>query len=94
MSLHFRPSNQRKDRLGRDIAFYIDAIGEDALSEEERAAWRARGARNAAAIGLSDERAAPAFTPAPAIANAMPTGDITQAEQTLCPAAVLNPQRP
>ncbi len=94
VALNFRPPNQRKDRLGRDIAFYIDDIGEDALSEEERIAWRDRGKRNVAAVGLSDERAAPAYAPGPAIGNPMPEGLITDEEGALCPEPVLKPVKP
>ena len=36
IALNVRPSAQRTDRLGRDVAFYIDGAG-DLLGPEERA---------------------------------------------------------
>ena len=94
ISLNVRPSNQRTDRLGRDIAYYVTAIGEENLSADESSAWTRRGKRNAIDVGLSDERTMPAFAPAASQPHPMPTGTLTAAEQGACPAAVLNPQRP
>ena len=94
VALNVRPPNQRKDRLGRDIAYYIDAVDAPALSQEEQEAWRARGSRNAASVGLSDDRPAPAFAAGAAIAHPMPDGGLLEDEALACPETVLNPQRP
>jgi len=50
------PTGQQKDRMGRNVAFYVDGIGESNLSNEERMAWEARGKRKASNCGLSDSR--------------------------------------
>ena len=94
VSLNVRPPNQREDRLGRDIAFYADAIGEANLSAEEGSAWRNRGKRDAVNIGLSDQRTMPDYSPAPSIPHPMPTGVLSAEEASICPEAVLNPERP
>jgi hypothetical protein len=94
VALNVRPPNQRTDRLGRDIAFYVEGIGQPGLSAEETAAWASRGRRNAVDIGLGDARNVPVFTAGPAISHPMPTGTLTDAEKALCPAAVLNPSSP
>jgi hypothetical protein len=89
-----RPTNQKKDRLGRDVAFYIDGVGDAGLNTEEREAWTARGARRAADIGLSDSRLMPAYTPGPKRPSIVPTGQLTASDAANCPAAVLNPLSP
>jgi hypothetical protein len=94
VALNVRPPNQRTDRLGRDIAFYVEGVGQPALSADETTAWANRGRRNAVDLGLSDTRLVPAFTAGPAISHPMPTGTLTDAEKALCPAAVLNPSSP
>jgi len=88
------PSNRQKDRLGRDVAYYISGVGKVRLSTAENEAWVARGRRNAVDIGLSDDRLMAAYTVGKAMPHPMPDGTLTSAEQALCPAAVLNPQRP
>ena len=55
IALNVRPGSQRADRLGRDVAFYIDGAG-DALGSEERSAWAARGRLRASDAGLTDDR--------------------------------------
>ncbi len=94
ISLNVRPSNQRVDRLGRDIAYYISSIEFESLSADEKSAWTQRGKRNAIDVGMSDDRQMPAFAPAASQPHPMPTGTLTAAEEGICPAAVLNPQRP
>jgi hypothetical protein len=49
------PSRQQADRLGRNVVFYVDGVGEEALSGEERTAWRDRTGRRASDCGLRDE---------------------------------------
>lgn len=46
----------RQDRIGRNVVFYVDAIGEGKLTEEERSAWQRRTGRRASNFGLSDQR--------------------------------------
>ena len=94
ISLNVRPSNQRKDRLGRDVAFYVDGLGTAALSTEERAAWTARGMCRASSVGLTDDRPGPDFTAGPTFSPVAPTEILTDAEKQACPAAVLNTQKP
>ena len=94
VALNVRPPNQRADRLGRDIAFYVEGVGPSGLSEDETTAWAKRGRRNAVDLGLSDTRLVPAFKAGPMISHPMPTGTLTDAEMALCPAAVLNPSSP
>lgn len=83
-------ANQREDRLGRDVAFYVDAASQAELGAEERTAWRKRGARRASDVGLSDSRLAAPFAPAPAIAPPPASEVLTAAERAACPAAVLD----
>ena len=56
LALNFRPSNQRTDRLGRDVVFYIDAMeaSGQSLTAEEKSAWTGRNAIRAKDAGLSD----------------------------------------
>ncbi|HVZ40012.1 MAG TPA: hypothetical protein VHI13_12100 [Candidatus Kapabacteria bacterium] len=63
-----RPGRQRDDRLGRSVAYYIDAIGERDLTHEELAAWKHRSRLRASQFGLRDT-----FTFLPAWCN--PTAD-------------------
>jgi len=72
IALNVRPGAQRADRLGRDVAFYIDGAG-NALGQEERDAWAARGRLRAPDVGLSDARSFGSFTPGPAINTASPS---------------------
>ena len=46
----------RKDRMGRNVVFYIDRIRQDKLSEEEIDAWEKRTKRRASDFGISDSR--------------------------------------
>lgn len=90
-----RPSSQRKDRLGRDVAFYVDGNGLTALTSEELDAWRDRGSLRASDAGLSDTRNYGPFTPGPAIASGISNPSaLTPAERAACPAAVLATHRP
>jgi hypothetical protein len=88
----FPTPSQRQDRLGRDVAFFIDAVGESGLTPEERQAWKQRGQLTAANVGLSDGRAAPALNP-----GSDPNGpsfDKVLNPSPSCPASVLNPSPP
>ncbi len=86
--------SQRGPRLGRDVAFYVDALG-PSLTREERRHWVRQGARRAFAAGLSDARPAPDFTAGPRD-DWQATGQqpLTAEERALCPAPVLNPRPP
>lgn len=94
IALNVRPGSQRADRLGRDVAFYIDGAG-TALGSEELSAWRARGKLRASDAGLADTRNQPNFTPEPAIDTGIAQpATLSDAERSACPAAVLATQRP
>jgi hypothetical protein len=94
IALKVRPGNQRKDRLGRDVAFYIDQ-GEHSLSAEELDAWQSRGRVWASSAGLSDDRMMPEFKPEPEIdTNIVQPGSLTADEQRACPQAVLDTSQP
>lgn len=46
----------KKDRMGRNVVFYIDGIGKEDLTDEEKDAWQQRTGRKASDYGLSDNR--------------------------------------
>lgn len=96
ISLRIRAGNpsQAKDRLGRDVTFYVDGLGSQNLSSEEALAWTGRGSRKASAVGLSDARAAPAYVAGPSYEAPKMTDVLTPAEGAACPAAVLKPVPP
>ncbi len=95
IALNVRPGAQRTDRLGRDVAFYIDGAGLNALTAEERGAWTGRERLHASDAGLSDTRAFADFTPGPALDTTIhDPSRLTEAERAACPAAVLATQRP
>lgn len=97
IALRIRAGNpdQQKDRLGRDVAFYIDSAGLNGLSAEERTAWTARNKLRASDAGLSDSRAFADFSAGPAIDTTIPNPDtLTAAERAMCPAAVLATRSP
>jgi hypothetical protein len=56
ISLTMIPSRQQKDRLGRNVVYYIDGLGEPNLSQDELNAWKQRTGRRTSDCGLSDER--------------------------------------
>ena len=94
IALHVRPASQRADRLGRDVAFYVDGVA-GALGQEERAAWQARGKLRASDAGLDDTRSFANFMPGPAIdAGISQPASLTDAERAACPRAVLDTRRP
>ena len=90
---------QPEYRLGRDVAFYLDAYPEGALSEKEIAAWAGYVPLSAAHnFGLSET--SPAQIPSTASLSSLgpdwPKPDstrITQGERHACPASVLAPLR-
>ncbi|SPL62745.1 hypothetical protein [Ochrobactrum soli] len=89
IALNVRPSRQQTDRLGRDVAFYIDG-GEAQLSELEQMAWRNRGQLRASDVGLNDVRSYPTFIPGSSVDSSIRRPAIlTAAEMKACPAAVL-----
>lgn len=92
LSSAVRPANQRKDRLGRDAAFFVDGVD---LGAEEKSAWHQRGARRASDVGLSDDRAAPQFAVGPDL-DWTPASSVTPDESELgaCPPGVLDPSQP
>jgi hypothetical protein len=95
IALKVRPTAQRTDRLGRDVAFYIDGATLTGLSAEERQAWTGRGKLHASDVGLSDSRSFATFTPGPTIVTTIANpATLTSAERAACPAAVLATQRP
>jgi hypothetical protein len=94
IALNVRPGTQRDDRLGRDVAFYIDGSG-GSLSAGEIADWRQRGPVRANDVGLSDQRNVPDFQPGPAIRTNVPDPQsLTPQERAACPQAVLDTRSP
>jgi len=92
IAARFPTANQAKDRLGRDVAFFIDAVSEPKLTQEERQAWKNRGQLSAANVGLSDEREAPALNPGPPATGPSFSESLEPAPQ--CPPSVLDPRKP
>ena len=90
----FPTPHQKFDRLGRDVAFIVDAVSEARLTMAERSAWQNRGALSAGSVGFSDERPAPFLSVISEPSGPRFDGAATPAAATSCPAAVLNPQRP
>jgi hypothetical protein len=84
--------NQTADRLGRDVAFFVDAVGVDNLTATERSAWRKRGPLRASDVGLSDARPGPPI--APTDAGAGPGSGSALTPLPACPASVLDPLPP
>ena len=95
ISLNVRPAAQITDRLGRDVAFYIDGSGLSGLLAEERHAWTMRGRLRASNAGLSDLRSYSAFTFGPPLNTQISNpAALSDAERAACPAAVLATKRP
>jgi hypothetical protein len=88
----FPTANQTKDRLGRDVAFFVDAVTEAQLTPEERQAWINRGQLSAGNVGLSDEREAPALNLGPPVSG--PSFNQSLEPVPPCPQSVLNPRPP
>ena len=88
----FPTANQRQDRLGRDVAFFIDAVSESGLTQQERQAWRQRGQLSAANVGLSDDRPAPALNQGANTSG--PSFNKSLEPPPPCPQSVLNPRTP
>jgi hypothetical protein len=85
------------DRLGRDVAFYIDGFPHEALSAAERETWQHHIPLTAALnFGLSDARPAPRETANPSITLADPPpqdlSELTPLERA-CPAEIRAPVR-
>ncbi|SDD04836.1 hypothetical protein [Belnapia rosea] len=94
IALNVRPGSQRADRLGRDVAFYIDGAG-DRLSQEELSAWQQRGRLRASDAGLADTRPFTDFSAGPALETGIAQPEnLTDAERRACPQAVLDTRRP
>ncbi len=88
----FPTPNQAQDRLGRDVAFFLDNLGADQLSEAERTAWQRRGRLRASDAGLFDFQPAPLLTATAAASGPAATNELNPAPA--CPPSVLQPQRP
>jgi hypothetical protein len=93
LALNFRPKNQRTDRLGRDVVFYIDALealGQN-LTPEERTAWNGRNPIRSSDAGLSDSVQLAEFHALEFKYQAPPHGTehLADAERGACPAAIL-----
>jgi hypothetical protein len=94
IALAVRPANQRADRLGRDVAFYIDGAG-TSLTVEESRAWAGRGQLRASDVGLSDARTVASFEPGPPLATGITEPHaLTDDERDRCPVAVLQTRAP
>jgi hypothetical protein len=90
---------QPEYRLGRDVAFYLDAYPEGALSEKEIAAWAGYVPLSAVHnFGLSETTPAqiPRAASLSSLGPDLPKPDsthITKGERQACPASVLAPLR-
>lgn len=95
IALNVRPTAQITDRLGRDVAFYIDGSGISGLLDEERQAWTNRGRLRASDAGLLDLRNYSVFAPTPSISTEISNpAALNERERAACPAAVLETRRP
>jgi hypothetical protein len=92
IAARFPTATQTKDRLGRDVAFFIDAVSEAGLTPAEREAWVSRGQLSAANVGLSDQRGAPALNPGVPVNGPGFNQSLDPAPR--CPQSVLNPRPP
>ncbi|UXU85620.1 hypothetical protein [Burkholderia sp. S-53] len=88
----FPTSNVDDDRLGRDVAFFVDAISEAGLTKKETRAWNKKWRMRASDVGLSDARPAPTLSIAPTIDSP----GFAEALSPLppCPASLLHPVHP
>jgi hypothetical protein len=88
-------SNQQRDRLGRDVVYVYDGLG-NAVGSDAIKAWKERGPFKASDFGLSDERFVPTFvaTPANGYGRAPNRDAATQSERDACPSVVLHPIHP
>jgi hypothetical protein len=98
LALNFRPSNQRTDRLGRDVVFYIDALeaSHSILTQEERTAWKGRNSIRSNDAGLSDSVKLAEFHASEFRYQALPRGTeyLSETERGACPAAILKTFEP
>ncbi len=98
ISQQFRAGTQITDRLGRDVAFYIDGVGAKGLSVEELAAWKSRSVGlSGLTFGLSDSRPSPKLitdqTAWPTVSN--PKVVLSKGERSGlgCPDWIINRQK-
>ena len=90
---------QPEYRLARDVAFYLDAYPDNALTKTEISAWAGYVPLSATRdFGLSDERTVE-LEEAPSLTERWPQGptatstEVTSEEIRACPATVLSPLR-
>jgi hypothetical protein len=98
LALNFRPANQKTDRLGRDVVFYIDALeaSGQSLTPEERTAWTGRNPIRSNDAGLSDSVQLAEFHAQEFKYSPLPRGTehLTDAERAACPAPILKTLEP
>jgi len=95
IALSVRPTHQRADRLGRDVAYYVDGLGQANLTGEELSGWRLRGSRRASDVGLSDDTASAAGGAAPPLDETIShPAALSSTERSACPVAVLTSRQP
>lgn len=91
------PGKQVDDRNGRDVAFFVDGVGEAGLTQSERTNWHKRMALAASFAGLSDKQ----IMSIPSVvsngnwnARQVPFDSLTAAERAdLCPVWVIERTR-
>ncbi|WP_217591169.1 hypothetical protein [Burkholderia sp. GbtcB21] len=88
----FPTSNVNDDRLGRDVAFFVDAISESGLTKKEARAWNRKWRLRASDVGLSDARPAPSLSTVPSIDS--PGFSEILHPLPSCPESVMHPVRP
>ena len=91
---------QAADRLGRDVAFYLDAYPDGALSETEMQAWSHFVPISAVTSFGLQETVAADLPPAPSLGSLgarlkprLGLDALTRAERKACPQSVLSPVR-
>ncbi len=98
ISLNFRPSNQRTDRLGRDVVFYVEALeaSGQSLTPEEKTAWNGRNPLRSSDAGLSESVQLAEFHAPEFEYQRLPRGTehLDGTERGSCPAAILQTFEP
>ncbi|WP_346891485.1 hypothetical protein [uncultured Roseibium sp.] len=93
-----RPSNQRRDRLGRDVVYYVDSYIPDQLSRDEQEAWQERtSGLKASSAGLSDDWQPQIEDFQPIDISPTYTGNRTTPtaeELAACPGPIMSPRNP
>ena len=97
LSLQHRHPTQPKERLARDVAFYLDAFPEGVIGKGEVEAWASYKPVTAVNnLALSEARTVhqPLMVSVKSLGDDRPLPELTEltpTERTSCPASVLSP---